>query len=74
MNIATMGPETSRIVTYSMSDPVDIPNLVLALLPFFDGRPTEEALAAIAERTGVKLEIDLVRKFADFGILKPDAS
>jgi hypothetical protein len=73
MNIAAMGAETSRIVTYSASDPLDVPNLVLALLPFFDGRPTGEALAAIAERTGVTLEIDLVRKLADFGILKPEA-
>jgi hypothetical protein len=74
MHIATMGAETSRIVTYSGNDPLDVPNLTLALLPFFDGRRTEEALAAIAERTGVTLEIDLVRKLADFGILKPGAS
>jgi hypothetical protein len=74
MHIATMGADTSRIVTYSASDPLDVPNLVLALLPTFDGRPTGEALAVIAERTGVALDIGLVRKLADFNVLKPSQS
>jgi hypothetical protein len=74
MHITAMGAETSRVVTYSGSDPLDVSNVVLALLPFFDGRPVEEALAAIAARTGVTLDMDLVRKLADFDILKPGAS
>jgi hypothetical protein len=71
MQISGMGPETTRVVTYSENDPLDIPNLVLALLPTFDGRPTAEAVAAIAERTGITLGADLLRKLADFGVLKP---
>jgi hypothetical protein len=74
MQIATMGAETSRIVTYSGSDPLDVSNIVLALLPFFDGRPVEQVLAVVAERTGITLEMELVRKLADFNILKPAAS
>jgi Fe-S-cluster containining protein len=72
LNIASMGVETSRVVTYSASDPLDVSNMVLGLLPFFDGRPTESVLADIAERTGVTVEIDLVRKLADFNVLKPN--
>ncbi len=74
INITAMGAETSRIVTYSASDPLDVSNVVLALLPFFDGRSTENVLADIAGRTGVALEIDLVRKLADFNILQPKTS
>jgi hypothetical protein len=71
MQIVTMSAETSRIVTYSPHDPLDVPNLVLALLPLFNGRPTVDVLTVIAERTGITLDIDLVRKLADFSILKP---
>jgi hypothetical protein len=73
MHIATMGADASRLVTYSATDPLEVPNLVLALLPFFDGRPTESVLAAIAERTGVTPDVDLVQKLADFDVLKPKA-
>jgi hypothetical protein len=75
LQIAAMGAETARVVTYSGYDPLDVPNLVLALLPGFDGRPTAEVVAAIAARTGVTLDTGLVRKLADFGVLQaPPAS
>ncbi|HVM98668.1 MAG TPA: hypothetical protein VMT68_00520 [Caulobacteraceae bacterium] len=69
--IARAGPEATRVVAYSPYDPLDIPNVVLALLPAFDGRPTADVIADVEARTGFRLEPDLVRKLADFGVLKP---
>ena len=36
-----------------------------------DGRPTEEALAVIAQMRGVYLYLGLVRKLAEFQLLVP---
>jgi hypothetical protein len=71
--VVKAGADTTRVVTYSPYDPLDVPSLALALLPAFDGRPTAAALAEIETRTGVRLEPDLVRRLADFGLLT-DAS
>jgi hypothetical protein len=74
MQVLTMGAETTRIATYSHNDPLDIPNLLLALLPSSDGRPRQEVIASIAQHTGVTLGIDLASKLADFGQFKPRES
>jgi Fe-S-cluster containining protein len=65
--------EATRIVTYSKFDPIDVPNVVMAMLPWFDGRPTEDALSAITEKSGMRLDRSLVRKLADFAVLVPAA-
>jgi hypothetical protein len=39
------------------------------LLHYFDGRPTESALAAIAGERGVRLDPALIRKLVDFKLL-----
>ena len=70
MNIIRAGPQTTRVATYSPFDPIDVPNLVLALLHVFDGRPTEAAIADIEAQTGVRLERSLVLKLVDFGLLE----
>lgn len=62
---------TTRVSSYSSYDPVDIPAVVMELLPYFDGRPTQEALADIAEERGFNIEPDLLRKMVDFGLLVP---
>jgi hypothetical protein len=61
----------TRIITYSVYDPLDVPQAVMELLHYFDGRPTERALAAIAEERGVSLDPALVRKLVDFKLLVP---
>jgi hypothetical protein len=66
--------ETTRVSTYSNIDPIDVPNIVMALLPLFDGRPTEEVLDAITEKTGIHLDRSLVRKLVDFDVLIPHVS
>lgn len=61
----------TRVSTYSDYDPLDIPQAVMELLHYFDGRTTEEALAAIAGERGVRLDPALVRKMVDFKLLVP---
>jgi hypothetical protein len=69
--ISHMGPEAARVGTYSPYDPVDLPLTVMALLHYFDGRPTEQAIELIASKTGTRLERAFVRKLVDFGVLVP---
>ena len=66
-----IGHDTSRLSTYSGFDPLDIPNLALNLLHYFDGRPISEVIAEITANEGISLEPDLVRKVADFQVLVP---
>jgi Fe-S-cluster containining protein len=62
-------PGMARISTYSELDPLDVPDAVMALLPYFDGRSTAAALEAIAAERGVRLDPSLLRKLTDFGLL-----
>jgi hypothetical protein len=71
MQLALMTRATTRVSTYSGYDPLDVPNQVMELLPYFDGRPTEDVLAAIASERGIRLEPGLVRKLVDFMVLVP---
>jgi hypothetical protein len=59
----------ARVNSYDSYDPLDVPRAVLELLLYFDGRPTEDALAAIEEERGLRVEPDLLRKMVDFGLL-----
>jgi hypothetical protein len=62
----------TRVNSYHNSfDPLDVPDTVMQLLQYFDGRPTPDALAAIAEQRGVSLDAALVRKLVDFKLLIP---
>jgi len=63
------GRDHVRVVTYSPYDPLDLPRLLVDALPYFDGRPTGEALRRIRSRQGVDLQPALVRRLVDFGVL-----
>jgi hypothetical protein len=71
MQLAHTTRATTRVSTYSSYDPLDVPNQVMELLPYFDGRPTEDVLATIAKDRGIRLEPDLIRKLVDFMLLVP---
>lgn len=55
--------------TYSASNPLEVPAILVECLPYFDGRPTAEAVDAIEAALGVRLEDDLVRKLFEYGLL-----
>lgn len=63
--------EAIRVSSYTGADPLDLDPDVLQVLPYFDGRPVREALAAIEEEQGMRVEQDLVRRLADFRVLVP---
>jgi hypothetical protein len=74
MQIVQIGQEATRVATYSSLDPIEVPNIIMALLHYFDGRPTNDAVQAIAAKTGICLEPALIRKMVDFGLLVPPES
>ena len=63
------GAEHVTVTGYSGLDPLRLPRHLVAVLGYFDGRPTEDALRAIAEREGLEVDPGLVAKLADFRIL-----
>jgi len=69
INLVQMEQGTTRVRTYSDFDPLDIPNIVMELLQYFDGRPTEQSLSAIANERGIRIEPALVQKLVDFNVL-----
>ena len=72
VKLAQRGPVSTRVVTYSDSDALELPNELLALLPRFDDRATEQVLAELA-REGVILTPDLVARLVDFAVLQAPA-
>lgn len=71
LQITPMGKQTSRVMTYSPYDPLEVSKAVLDLLPFFDGRPIKDVLKRIQKEKRIRLEKDLIRKLVDFQILIP---
>lgn len=57
--------------SYDSYDPVELPKSLLEVLSYFDGRPTQQALAAISAECGIKINHAVVRKLVDFKILVP---
>ena len=71
--IVSADRETVRLAGYSGGDALDLPAEILQILPYFDGRPTGDALRAIENDLGIRVEEDLVRKLADFRIVEDRA-
>jgi hypothetical protein len=61
-------------VTYSIYDPLRLSPELLAVLPHFDGRPSDEVLEEIRVQRGIRLDPALVRRMADFRVLLEDDS
>jgi hypothetical protein len=70
VQIAPRGEGRVRLGTYSSLDALDVPAVVAEFLPYFDGRPTADALAEIERGTGARVDPALVRRLADFGVLR----
>jgi hypothetical protein len=63
-----------RLATYSTMDELEMPSGVAKLLPYFDGRPLGETLAAIKQHERVTIDPSFVRKLTDFGVLRDAAA
>jgi hypothetical protein len=71
IQLVRMTTGVSRVRSYSPYDPIDVPAEVMELLGYFDGRPVEAALNAIAAEKGTHLDPQLIRKLCDFKVLTP---
>ena len=71
LKIVYVSPATVEVTTYSAFDPLRVPKRLIDALPFFDGRPTQEALDAVEAEHKVRLTPGLVRKLVDFAVLAP---
>ena len=64
-------PEATLVVSYNGYDPLSLPCGLMEALPYFDGRPVDEALRAIAREKRLRLDRDLILKLVDFSVLVP---
>jgi hypothetical protein len=62
--------DTVRLVTYSDHDPLEVPRLLLELLPALTDGPVDDALLRIAKEEGVAVDPALVQRLVDFGLLR----
>ncbi len=62
--------DTVRVWSYSRFDPLDLPVPVFMALSYFDGRPTEEAVAMVEHDLGTCLDDQSLRMLIDFGMLE----
>ncbi len=69
--VVRMDQDSRRVVSYSGMDPLDLPKVLVDVLPYFDGRPTTQAIADVSTAEGVNLDPALVRKLTDFEVLVP---
>lgn len=70
-DIIQMDLEYARVVTYSPYDPLDVPRPLFEVLHYFDRRPTQAALQAIADAANLELDPELISRLLDFEILRP---
>lgn len=69
LRIMSAGRDGVRVIGYTGSDVLELDAEVMQVLPYFDGRPTLEAVASIETDLGIRVEEDLIRRLADFEIL-----
>ena len=72
LTVAGLGSHVVGIEPYSRYHPVDLPLSLLPVLPHFQGRPVDEALAVIRAESGLELTPDDVQTLLDFEILVED--
>jgi hypothetical protein len=70
VHFEAFGEGTSLVRTYSDSDPLLLPDSLIGALRYFDGRPNAEVLEEIGAVTGLEISPGLVRRLADFGVLR----
>lgn len=67
--LVQLGRGRAIVDSYRAHDPREAPSALLAALVAFDGRPTEEALAAIERAARLRLTPELLRRLVDLGVL-----
>jgi hypothetical protein len=71
LKVVYTSADSVQIESYSGFDPLTVPRRLVDTLHCFDGRPTEDAVAAVATEHGLRLLPGVVRKLVDFAVLIP---
>lgn len=71
IQVVGMDQDSCRITSYNAYDPLNLPRQLIDVLGYFDGRPTVEAVRAIALAEGIQIDSTLMQKLTDFSILVP---
>jgi hypothetical protein len=71
MRVHRADSRVALVGTYSTYDPLSLPNELMEALPYFDGRPVQNALRAIAKHKRLRLNRDLLLRLVDFEVLVP---
>lgn len=69
--VVAMSAEGVLAETYSPTDPIGLPSLLLAVLHQFDGRPTARVLDQLAREQGLALDAAFLQELVDFNVLAP---
>lgn len=69
LNVQFLNRDSCKVAAYSQLDPIALPKVLMDLLPYFDGRPTEEVLSIIRKEKHIKIDQALIRRLLDFRIL-----
>jgi len=67
--VASMGAESARIVTYSPFDPLDLPNDLVLALSSLNGASPARAIRALEESHGIAIDEEALQRLVDFGLL-----
>ena len=70
-NTIRTGTDFYSITSYNEYDPIELPRSLMTMLPYFDGRPTVEALQVVAAKENTILSQDFIRRLVDFGVSIP---
>ncbi|HWA15773.1 MAG TPA: hypothetical protein VG817_05030 [Gemmatimonadales bacterium] len=60
----------AMVTTYSPLDPLQLSPEILQILPYFQGQSAKAARNEIERELGFEVETELLRKLADFGLLR----
>lgn len=66
---APVGADRVRVVGYTRLDPLEMPRALYDVLHVFDGRSTRAALRTIASSGGPSIDVAVVRRLIDHGVL-----
>ena len=71
IDTAPLPGEQTRVWSFSPYDPLELPDAVLNVLHYFDGRPTQEAVQIIQQQTGVQIDDATLQQLVDWHLIEP---
>jgi hypothetical protein len=68
--VVSVDATTTRIVTYSPHDPLDVPNAIVDVLPALARAPLADARLRVQRARGVDVDDEILARLVDFGVLR----